>query len=121
MGNLNVGLAGNLGPFFGLIGASFGPVLGAMTADYLLSGRKWAGPRAGISIPGYAAWVIGFIVGVLNNGFLFANPPVPTWFPTSVASLFVGFIVYAILAKAGLEGKVVPLATAPEQQTASES
>ena len=108
-----LGVAGNLGAFFGLIGASFGPVLGAMTADYLLSGRKWAGPREGISIPGYAAWIIGFVVGVSNNGFLFgANPPVPVWFPTGVASMIVGFIVYAVLAKAGLEGKTVPYRTA---------
>jgi cytosine permease len=108
-----LGLAGNLEAFFGLIGASFGPVLGAMTADYLLSGKKWAGPREGISIPGYAAWIIGFIVGVSNNGFLFGdNPWVPGWFPTGVASMVVGFIVYAILAKAGLEAKTVPFAGA---------
>ncbi|GMU23366.1 MAG: purine-cytosine permease [Phycisphaerae bacterium] len=113
-----LGVAGNLAPFFGLIGASFGPVIGAMIADYLLSGKKWAGPREGISIPGYAAWLIGFAVGVSNNGFLFGdNPPVPGWFPTGVASLVVGFIVYAILAKAGLEGRTVPIPTAkPEPE-----
>ncbi|MBN1488944.1 MAG: cytosine permease [Phycisphaerae bacterium] len=111
-----LGVAGNLGAFFGLIGASFGPVLGAMAADYLLSGKKWAGPRAGISIPGYAAWAIGFAVGVSNNGFLFgAEPPVPGWVPTSVLSMFVGFVVYAILAKAGLESKVVQMPTAAAQ------
>lgn len=113
-----LGVAGNLEGFFGLIGASFGPVIGAMIADYLLSGRKWAGPREGISIPGYAAWLIGFAVGVSNNGFLFGdNPPVPGWVPTGVASLIVGFIVYAILAKAGLEGRTVPIPTAtPEPE-----
>lgn len=108
-----LGVAGNLAPFFGLIGASFGPVIGAMIADYLLSGRKWAGPREGVSIPGYAAWLVGFAVGVSNNGFLFGDkPPIPGWVPTGVLSLLVGFIVYAVLAKAGLESRVVPYAGA---------
>ena len=39
------GVAANLVPFFQIVGASFGPICGAMAADYLLSGRKWAGPR----------------------------------------------------------------------------
>ncbi len=39
------GWAGNAIDVFNLIGALFGPVCGAMVADYLLSGRKWAGPR----------------------------------------------------------------------------
>ncbi len=37
---------------FGIIGASFGPICGAMTADYLLSGCQWPGPRAGIQSGG---------------------------------------------------------------------
>ena len=37
-----------------------------------LSGKKWAGPRAGISIPGYGAWLIGFLVGISNNGLVTA-------------------------------------------------
>ena len=99
-----LGVAGNLAPFFGLIGASFGPVIGAMIADYLLSGGKWAGPRAGISIPGYAAWVLGFIVGILNHPWVGV---LPHWQIGSVYSLVVGFVVYYFLAKAGLEPKPV--------------
>ncbi|HOB75056.1 MAG TPA: cytosine permease [Phycisphaerae bacterium] len=115
-----LGVAGNLAGFFGLIGASFGPVIGAMVADYLLSGRKWAGPREGVSIPGYAAWLVGFVVGISNNSFLFGdNPPVPGWFPTGVASLIVGFIVYAVLAKAGLEGRTILLPTANAEAVAA--
>lgn len=118
-----LGVAGNLGSFFGLIGASFGPVIGAMCADYLLSGCRWAGPREGVSVPGYAAWLIGFIVGISNNGYLYQilgrEQQIPGWVPTGVLSLVVGFIVYAVLAKAGLEGKTVPLPTAEtEQRTA---
>jgi cytosine permease len=110
-----LGIAGNLAPFFGLIGASFGPVIGAMIADYLLSGKKWAGPRAGISVPGYAAWLIGFLVGISNNGLVTAmlgKELLPGWHPTGVYSLIVGFIVYALLAKMGLEGKAVELPAA---------
>jgi cytosine permease len=110
-----LGVAGNLEPFFGLIGASFGPVIGAMIADYLLSGRRWAGPRAGVSIPGYAAWVIGFMVGVLNHPWIGV---LPGWHITSVYSLIVGFIVYFVLAIAGLEPAKVD---APALMTAAEA
>jgi len=95
-----LGIAGNLAPFFGLIGASFGPVIGAMMADYILSGRQWAGPRNGISIPGYAAWLAGFVVGILNHSWIGA---MEGWQMTSVYSLIVGFVVYFVLAKAGME------------------
>jgi len=109
-----LGVAGNLAPFFGLIGASFGPVIGAMAADYLLSGRRWAGPRDGISVPGYAAWVLGFIVGILNHGWVGV---LPGWQITGVYSLVVGFVVYFVLAKAGMEPAKVD---APHLQSAVE-
>ena len=59
------GVAENLIGFFTIVGASFGPICGAMAADYFLSGGKWAGPREGISVPGYGAWALGFLVGIL--------------------------------------------------------
>jgi cytosine permease len=123
-----LGIAGNLGAFFGLIGASFGPICGAIVADYLLSGKKWAGPREGISIAGYAAWVVGFVVGISNNGMVTAllkalkaipessTGLLPGWQPTAVYSFIVGFIVYAVLASVGLKGKPVAL---PAAATAS--
>ena len=110
----SLGLAGNLVPFFGLVSASFGPVIGAMIADYLLSGGKWAGPRAGISIPGYAAWLIGFLVGISNNmlvdkllGFEVGQGILPGWHATGIYALVVGFVVYFVLAKVGLEPRTV--------------
>ena len=36
------GVAANLIAFFNIVGASFGPICGAMAADYLLSGRNWS-------------------------------------------------------------------------------
>src|SRR5947209_20144450 len=67
------GIAGKLPSVFGLIGASFGPIVGAMVVDYFLSGRRWAGPRAGFNPAGWIAWLLGFIVGILPNGLLPAN------------------------------------------------
>jgi cytosine permease len=113
-----LGIAGNLVPFFGLIGASFGPICGAMVADYLLSGGKWAGPREGISIPGYTAWLLGFLVGIANNSLINGmlgegNVILAGWHPTAVYSFIVGFVVYAILAKAGLQSKTVEMPNPP--------
>ena len=77
-----------------------------MTADYLLSGKRWAGPREGISIAGYGAWALGFLVGILP--FLPVSPEVKEMAqPAVVYSYITGFVVYAILAKMGLEPKPV--------------
>ena len=59
------GVAANLIGFFTIVGASFGPIIGAMVADYLLAGKKWSGPREGVNMAGYIAWAVGFIVGIL--------------------------------------------------------
>jgi cytosine permease len=104
------GAAENLAAFFSIVGASFGPICGAMAADYLLSGRRWAGPRQGINIAGYGAWAVGFLVGIMP--FL---PIDPEWKrliqPAVVYSFITGFVVYAALAKAGLQPAVVPMQT----------
>ena len=104
------GVAENLIGFFTIVGASFGPICGAMAADYLLSGRKWPGPRAGISIPGYGSWALGFLVGILP--FLPVSPELKSMAqPAVVYSFITGFVVYAILAKAGLEPAPAEAAT----------
>lgn len=95
------GVVANLIGFFSIIGASFGPICGAMAADYLLAGKKWSGPRQGVNWAGYAAWAIGFIVGILQH-----IPGVPaSWqkadHPAVLYSFIIGFIVYWVLAKAG--------------------
>jgi purine-cytosine permease-like protein len=102
------GVAQNLIGFFVIVGASFGPICGAMAADYLLSGKKWAGPREGINWAGYGAWALGFLVGILP--FLPVSPELKRYAePAVVYSFITGFVVYAILAKAGLEPKPVPM------------
>ncbi len=98
------GLASHLVPFFQIIGASFGPICGAMLADYLLSGRKWAGPRQGVNLAGYGAWAVGFLVGMIP--FLPLSPAVKNYSqPATVYSALAGFLVYWILAKAGWQSK----------------
>jgi cytosine permease len=61
------GWAGQLVPVFNIIGASFGPICGAMAVDYMLNGCKWAGPRAGFNPAGWLAWGFGFLVGIMPN------------------------------------------------------
>ncbi|MGW8256091.1 MAG: hypothetical protein ACWGMZ_01255, partial [Thermoguttaceae bacterium] len=104
------GIVGKVIWLFVIIGAAFGPVCGAMLADYLLSGRKWAGPRAGFNPAGWISWIIGFGVGAFD---LVANlvpameayrglVPVPP-----VTAFIVGFVLYFVFAKLGLESKKV--------------
>jgi cytosine permease len=105
------GVATHLVSFFSIVGASFGPICGAIAADYLLSGRRWAGPREGINWAGYIAWAVGFVVGILP--FLPLPPDAKRYVqPAALYSFIAGFVVYAALAKAGLEPKVVDMAKA---------
>lgn len=60
-----MGWAGKAIIVFQIIGASFGPICGAMMVDYLLAGGTWPGPRAGFNPAGWVAWLAGFAVGVL--------------------------------------------------------
>jgi cytosine permease len=102
------GAAADLIGLFTIVGASFGPICGAMAADFLLSGRRWAGPREGVNLAGYGAWAVGFLIGILP--FLPLAETTKTYLqPASVYSYVAGFVVYWILAKAGLEPRVVPV------------
>ena len=102
------GVAADLVSFFTIVGASFGPICGAMAADYLLAGKRWAGPRQGINWAGYGAWALGFLVGILP--FLPVSDSVKTYVqPAVVYSFVTGFVVYAVLAKAGLQPRTVPV------------
>jgi len=102
----STGVALNLIGVFTIIGASFGPICGAMVADYLLSGCEWAGPRKGINWAGYISWAVGFVVAILptvgGEKFGFISP-------APVIAFVIGFVLYAILAKAGLEPEVVEM------------
>ncbi len=93
------GVAGNAAGVFGFIGASFGPICGAMVVDYMLSNGKWTGPRASFNLAGWLSWALGFTVGAL--GILGYIPMGPLF------AFFVGAIVYWGAMKAGLKSKVV--------------
>jgi cytosine permease len=101
------GLAGKVVPVFVIIGASFGPICGAMTVDYLLAGNRWTGPRAGFNPAGWISWALGFVVGILPN--LGVNVPA-----APVAAYLVGAAVYFLCAKIGLLSPVLPLPAAAE-------
>jgi len=107
-----MGWAGDATFVFDIIGASFGPVCGAMVADYLLSGGKWAGPRAGLNPAGWISWVFGAAVGAYNmvaplvpalKELNFEVPVAP------VAAFVVGFVLYFLLAKAGLQSRTLKM------------
>lgn len=110
------GWAGDVASVFGIIGASFGPVCGAMMVDYLLSGKKWAGPRAGFNIAGWISWIVGFAVGMAPMVSSINIPAAP------LVAFVVGAVLYFVLAKAGLESKTLEMATAapaPDQPSAA--
>lgn len=104
-------VAGDCAAVFGAIGASFGPICGAIAADYLLSGCKWNGPRAGFNPAGWISWFFGFLVGAfpalqkwcacLPQNFAMPCPP--------LLAFVVGFALYFILASIGLQSKTLPM------------
>jgi len=97
------GLAGKAIIVFQIIGASFGPICGAMMVDYLLAGGAWTGPRAGFNPAGWIAWLAGFAVGILPILKIYDLPAAP------VAAFVVGTVVYFVCAKLGLQSRVIPL------------
>ncbi|MFO1501825.1 MAG: hypothetical protein U1G07_26190 [Verrucomicrobiota bacterium] len=110
------GWAGNLPAVFGFIGASFGPIVGAMVVDYLLSGGQWSGPRAGFNPAGWIAWAIGFVVGILPNLKQWLHLNIPDIPVAPVLAFVVGAIVYFVCAKAGMMSAVLPF---PQKDSAN--
>jgi cytosine permease len=103
-------VAGDLPSYFNIIGASFGPICGAMAADYLLASKRWSGPRAGFNPAGWIAWALGFLVGLMPNLHkLKALEFIPNVPAAPVAAFIVGFAVYFACAKAGMLTPIVPM------------
>ncbi|MHC4334598.1 MAG: hypothetical protein ACYSUV_12740, partial [Planctomycetota bacterium] len=77
-----------------------------------------SGPRKGINWAGYIAWAVGFVVAILpmvgGERFSFITP-------APVIAFVIGFVLYAVLAKAGLEPEVVPMSAAAESAPAQEA
>jgi cytosine permease len=102
------GVVGDAIGVFNIIGASFGPICGAMLVDYWLAGKRWSGPRAGFNPAGWIAWALGFCVGIWKTLTGYDMPAAP------VAAFVVGALVYLICAKIGLLSKVLPLPAAQQ-------
>ncbi|MGD8499562.1 MAG: hypothetical protein PVJ86_02880 [Phycisphaerales bacterium] len=118
------GKALNLIGVFSIIGASFGPICGSMAADYLLSGCKWSGPRKGVNRAGYIAWLVGFVIAILpmvGIPGLVAKEKFGFITPAPVIAFVIGFVLYYILAKAGLEPPVVEMSAAPVESAPEEA
>ncbi len=121
------GWAADVMSVFGVIGASFGPVCGAMMVDYIMAGKKWAGPRAGWNPAGWISWVVGFIVGMmpLVSLPLVGKVNIPA---APLMAFIVGAVLYFILAKVGMESKVLemtaaaaPVESAPQETPAEDT
>lgn len=94
------GYAGESAKVFNIIGASFGPICGAMCVDYFMNKCNWSGPRAGLNPAGWLAWAIGFIVGILP----FMGVEIPL---APICAFVAGAVVYAICSMIGLKSKVI--------------
>jgi cytosine permease len=99
------GWAGDAIGVFKIIGASFGPICGAMMVDYLVNGKQWSGPRTGFNPAGWISWAFGFVVGISTNPKIGA----PDLITAPVAAFIVGAVVYFICFKIGLKTSVVPM------------
>jgi cytosine permease len=97
------GWAGKVMDVFQVIGASFGPICGAMMVDYILNKQKWSGPRAGFNPAGWISWAVGFVVGIMPLVGIYDLPAAP------VAAFIVGAVLYFLCAKAGLQTPVIRL------------
>jgi len=120
------GQAGDAAKMFGIIGASFGPICGAMTADYLLAGCQWPGPRAGFNPAGWLSWAVGFVVGAWNGLFAPLLTDLASTYPAlapleklnfqmpcpPVAAIIVGFVLYFVLAKMGMTSRQLEMPAA---------
>lgn len=127
IGLIVTGVAGNAIGVFSLVGASFGPICGAMAADYLMSGRKWAGPRAGFNMAGWISWAVGFAVGIAPNiidllgdrGFIADPAMIKEYVAVPPLSAFVvGFVLYYVLSKIGLQSRTLEMPVAAEAPAA---
>jgi len=109
------GIVAEVVSVFAIVGASFGPICGAMLADYLLAGCKWPGPRAAFNPAGWISWAVGFYLGAIGLiaekipelAVVAIKVPCP-----AMAALIAGFVVYIVLAKIGLQSKSLEMPAA---------
>jgi cytosine/uracil/thiamine/allantoin permease len=97
---------------YSILGAVMAPVVGAMAADYLRNRGTWPGPRKGVNVVGCVAWILGLVVGLVLP--LATEAGLPGWSrvqPADVLAFLVAFLVYTVLAWAGLEPPIAAAST----------
>jgi cytosine permease len=101
------GIAAKLPVIFGFFGASFGPICGAMVAEYVMNKGRWSGPRAGFNPAGWVAWVIGFVIGAQPILFGWGIKIGPAPLPLALILAFIaGAVIYALMSK--MQSAVLP-------------
>ncbi|MDR3634579.1 MAG: purine-cytosine permease-like transporter [Isosphaeraceae bacterium] len=105
---------GKLDDLFGILGAVFAPMAGAMAADYVYHRGKWPGPRGGVNQAGLVAWVAGLAVGLLPTiGRSWGLAELARFQPAAVAGCLVALFVYLALAALGGESPALAVGSAP--------
>ncbi len=104
------GVAGQCIAVFSFIGASFGPICGAITMEYILSKGRWSGPRAAFNPAGWVSWAVGFAIGVQPNFAAQCGFTIPA---APVVAFVAGAAIYALLSKA--QSAVLPYPQAKQQ------
>lgn len=104
------GVAGQCIAVFSFIGASFGPICGAITMEYILSKGRWSGPRAAFNPAGWVSWAVGFAIGVQPNFAAQCGFSIPA---APVVAFIAGAAIYALLSKA--QSAVLPYPQAKQQ------
>lgn len=108
------GLVSRLLPVFGVMGALFAPVAGAVSADYLRSQGAWPCARRGWNRPGWFAWVVGVVVGLTPVvADALGNRRFGVVRPAAVLAYVAAFVTYLALAALGSESPDDP-AIGPE-------
>ncbi len=103
-----LGWTKDLESVFSLLGAMTAPVLGAIAADFAKSRGQWLGPRHGINLAGFAAWILGIGAAFAISRWGDFNV-VTRYLPSSVVGFGTGFIVYLVLASLKLESPTIHL------------
>ena len=89
---------------FGLLGAAFAPVAGAMVADAIRHRGRWPGPRSGVNAAGWLAWGTGLAVGLVPVfGPILGQPEWASFQPSTVYAGLAALVAYFVFASLGLE------------------
>jgi cytosine permease len=116
------GVLGRLLPVFGVVGAVFAPVVGAMAADFLRSRGAWTHPRRGVNRPGVMAWVVGLVIGLTPVvGPTLGARDLASVQPAALFAFLAAFVTYLALAVLGFESPTEEaIGPGPREPAASE-